>query len=110
MADNLADELERNIPLSEMIQTLRDELTVALRAGEGANILFDVEQVDLELQVKVGKSTQADGKLNIWVVGVGGAAGKTGESVHTFKLRLKPHAKDKAGPVQVSDTEKTIPG
>ena len=39
-----------------------------------------------------------------------GAAGKTGESVHTFKLRLKPHAKDKAGPVQVSDTEKTIPG
>ncbi len=55
MSDDLTDELGTNIPLSEMLQTLRTELQVAMRAGEGQPVRFDVGPVDLELQVRVAQ-------------------------------------------------------
>ncbi|GEM_PF-6845984 len=47
MARDLAEELERNIPLSEMIQTLRRELQVSMAVAKDEDPRFNVPEVEL---------------------------------------------------------------
>jgi hypothetical protein len=90
MAEDLQEELGKNIPLSEMIQTLRTELQVALSAGAGQSVHFEVEKVDLELKVAVKRVGKAKGGVKFWVISIGGEVGGESNMTHTFKIALAP--------------------
>lgn len=90
MADDLSQHLNRNIPLSEMIATLRQELSVAMENDPDSPLRFELESVDLELTVRMDRSQEASGKVGFWVVEGGGKAGSSTSDLHVFKLKLKP--------------------
>lgn len=81
--------------LAEVIQELRQSLAVASDEGEGQDIRFDVNTVEVELQVLVEKSVGGKGgsKLDFWVLGgvdaeLSGAYKKA--ATHKIKLNLTP--------------------
>lgn len=120
MSDDLSEELGKNIPLSEMIQTLRSELMVAMEMGAGKQLQFDVGEVELELQVKINREKSAGGGLKFWVLSGKAEAGRSDQTVHTFRLKLNPvkpgepksggaGKEREAGPVRISDRETQMP-
>lgn len=102
MSDDLGSALERNIPLFEMLQTLRSELAASLNAAKDRELRFRVEEVELELKLQVTKEREANGGLKFWVVAAGSKASSTQQDVHTFKLKLKPKLQC-GGELDVSD-------
>ena len=98
---DLTEDLNKNIPLSEMIESLRQELAVAVALGEGKSVQFAVDSAELEVEFVAKKSKEAGGGLGFWVVTAEGKAAVAEETKHRFKLNLKPL--DSAGkPVKVS--------
>ncbi len=97
MAPTLTDELDRNIPLYEMIQSLRQELKASIEAAKEEPLQFEVEEAELELRVTVKRDANIKGKIHFWVAKGEGNLGKTQEDVHVFKLKLKPVANDTKG-------------
>lgn len=89
---------ESAIPLADAIRQLREELRLAVEAGEGQDLRFGIEELQLEMQVLVtkGASAKAGGKggLRFWVLDAeasGEAAGKYESSrLQKITLKLKP--------------------
>jgi len=100
----MADPIE--VPLGEMIETLRQELQNAQRLGAGQDIAFEIDKVELELQVVVSRKRKADGKIAFWVVSAGGGLESGGETTHKFKLTLSPVSSRSGERLKVSGTPK----
>ena len=83
------------IPLAEMIQTLRRELETARQQARGEEIAFQMEKVELELEVALSRKTKGEGGIQFWVVKAGGEIEKSGATTHTFKLTLTPIGADR---------------
>jgi hypothetical protein len=106
MLDDLGATLERNIPLLEMIQTLRTELTAALNSAKDQALRFRVEEVELELKLQITKERENQGSLKFWVVAAGAKASSAQQDVHTFKIKLRPKLQGGGGDfgeLEVSD-------
>lgn len=78
------------VPLSDMIETLRQELQLSLERGSAHKVNFDVEKVELELKVAVSRKTRAEGGVAFWVLKLGAGGESQKDVAHTFKLTLKP--------------------
>jgi len=81
--------------LAEVIQELRQSLVTASAHGEVETIRFNVNSVEVELQMVVEKtgSLTGKGKFNFWVLGdVGAEASATykNSATHKIKLNLQP--------------------
>lgn len=90
------------IPLSDAIEALRDQLQTSMKAGDGKDLRFDILDLELELQTVVTREasgkTGGKGGIKFWLVS-GEAeseiAGKLGSSsVQTIKLKLRPLGSD----------------
>ena len=101
MADDLTEDLGTNIPLSEMIESLRQELAVAMAKGEGHAVRFEVGSAELEVELVAKRSKTGEGGVKFWVVTAKGKAGADDEVTHRFKLCLTPKGRD-GGPLAVS--------
>ncbi len=93
----------QKIPLSEMIQTLREELEAAQKESTKSNLKFETESVELELSVEVSKTASGKGGVKFWVIEAGGEYESQKSSTHKFKVVLKPKSKDTNGSFDVSD-------
>lgn len=78
------------IGLAELISNLRDELSLAMAAGEGEELRFGVGPVELEVTVAVTREGGPSAKLKFWVVELGGEAKLTSASTQRLKLTLTP--------------------
>lgn len=74
------------IGLAEAITALREELLLAIDAGEGTPMRFRLAPVELSLQVAVTK--EGSGKIGWHVLGLG--ASYESATTQTLKLRLEP--------------------
>lgn len=81
-----------DIPLSEMIRTLREELQGALNDGKGKGLQFSVDKIDLELKVAVTRQRHWGGAVMFGVINTDGGRERSREMVHTFRLSLTPAA------------------
>lgn len=90
------------IPLGEMIENLRQELQVAQAQGTGQPIVFEIDKVELELQMVVSRKKRGDGKIAFWVLSAGGGLESRGETTHKIKLSLSPVSSRSGGRVKVS--------
>ncbi|MBV9170657.1 MAG: hypothetical protein JOZ81_11285 [Chloroflexi bacterium] len=75
-----------SIGLADFIAQVRAELMQPEAESVNAPKLLMVEEV--ELQIQVGVTRQANGGLNVQVVQLGGSAKR--DDVHTVKVRLEP--------------------
>jgi hypothetical protein len=78
------------ILLSDLIEDLRQELQHAALRGAGQDLVFEIEKAELEVKVVVAKKSEANAKVQFWVVNAGGGYEHKGEATHTVKLTLLP--------------------
>lgn len=88
------------INLSDVVEQLRTDLLVAKREGEGSELRFALDSVEIELRVAVTKDIEGGAKAKFWVIEAGGK-GKFGDS-KTQTIRLKMTPKGPHGPVDIS--------
>jgi hypothetical protein len=108
MKDEDVDKPGPDIPLAEMIRTLRQELVSAQAHAENETIRFGLEKVELELKVVVSRTGKVRGGVEFWVISAGGDYEKKGESSHTIKLTLNAKDGQHGGEILLSNesTEK----
>jgi len=78
------------VELAELIEQLRAELTVAMRAGEGADLRFEIGPVELELSVAVDKEAKPGAKIKFWVVELGADVKTASHATQRMTLILDP--------------------
>lgn len=77
------------IPISDALQQLRDELRKAILEGENQDIIFTPKSIDVELGVSFSAEAKAGGGLKILaVIDISAGASATRESQHKVKLSL----------------------
>lgn len=82
--------MENAVELSEFIWQLRSELTRASLTGEGKEIRFTAESVELELTVGVEKSRDPGARMKLWVFELGGSLKRSESVTQKVKLTLRP--------------------
>jgi hypothetical protein len=101
----MTSQLRMPTGLADAIENLREELTDAVARGEGRDLRFDVDSVEIDLAIEAVKESGADGTLTFKVFGVGGdATGRHDQSLstsHRLKIALRPNRRGK--PIQVGD-------
>ncbi len=86
---------DSEIPLAEVIQQLRQELQTAIETAEGQGLRFEVQDLELEVQVLVTKGGSVKmgggGEVKFWVLGAKGEGEMAGkyESSRLQKVKLK---------------------
>jgi len=90
------------IGLKEAVVALRQELSESILAGANEKLQFEIGEILLQFQVEIEQSVDAWGKINIWVVEMGGGGSRATTSTHTVSIPLKPVYLDQQGPVRTS--------
>ena len=85
----------KRLELSDMMVGLREELKESQAKAQGEDLQFNVDTIDLEVQVTVSKEAKAGGKAKwrFWVLSeiegeVGAQIAK--ETIQTVRIRLSP--------------------
>jgi Trypsin-co-occurring domain 2 len=78
------------IELSTLINDLRDELERSVATAEGRAVQFELESVELEVEVAVEHTGEGGGKVRFWVAEIGAQAALNHGSTQRVKLALKP--------------------
>lgn len=86
--------MAQKLELAAVIKALREELVLAQRAGEGHDIRFTTNSIDVEFQTVVDYEVGAEGggKIKFWVLDIDAkGSGKYKRSqTHKIKLTLEP--------------------
>ncbi|MFL6122300.1 trypco2 family protein [Actinophytocola sp.] len=93
------------VELAEMIAQLRAELVEAMRAGDGAELRFELGPVELELTVAMSKEVKPGAKVRFLVVELGADAALASSSTQRIKLTLAPRRPGEPGPPTISGAE-----
>jgi Trypsin-co-occurring domain 2 len=105
---------QKDLSLGQLIWVVRRELEWARQVDENHPLRFDVGSVELDVEVEIGRTTSGKGGLSAMVVGVGGTADISRETLRgaTTKVHLVLTPRDTAGgkfDVSAHDTEPPPP-
>ena len=89
------------IGLPETIEAIRAELRTAVAQGDEEDLQFPIGGVQLEFQVGVTREASGEGRLNVWVLELGGSRGYTHESLQRVTLSLGAPVDAEGRPVRV---------
>lgn len=96
------------IRLSDAIENLRAELSLAHEMGKDQDIMFNLEEIELELDVVAETEGSTSAKVK-WFVFSGGVEGKM-KNAKTHKIKLNLQAVNKEGQsLRISRTVKERP-
>lgn len=76
------------IELATLLASLRSEIDRARLDSAGEDVRFRVDSIDLELQLMVEKSAEADAGVRFWVVSMGGKGSAKSTETHVIKMSL----------------------
>ena len=76
------------ISLSEAIEDLREELSLAQDAGNKSSLKFTISEIDLELQLVNSGKAKAEAKAGWGVLSLGGGGEVASSGTHKLKLKL----------------------
>ncbi len=96
------------VELSRMLVSLRKELGAAQQEGDGKDIRFAIDDVELELHLTVTKEAGAEAGVKFWVVNAETGGKVTSQSIQKIKLNLKPESLKpgpKGYPLKVDDVD-----
>lgn len=92
------NQLEGALPLADVVQQLREEITNAVDAADasGEDLRFRLDKIQLELEVGVTRAAKGESKAKFWVLefGVGGEVAKS--RTQKVVLELTPVAGETA--------------
>lgn len=93
-----------NIELSEMLGQLRKELQAAKLQGAGSDLKFQIEDIEIELQIGTTKGGKGGGGVKFWVYNAEAEVNASQAKTQKLKLKLKPVGRDEK-PIKVSDPD-----
>ena len=97
--------MAERVELAQLISQLRQELSAAIREGEGEDLRFELGPVELELTVAVSREAGPNAKVRFWVIELG-AEGKGGsQATQRITLTLDPRRRGVAGKPLISGSE-----
>lgn len=88
-----------------MIGQLRQELSAAIREGEGEDLRFELRPVELELTVAVSKEAGPNAKVRFWVIELGADGKAASQATQKITLTLDPRHRGVAGKPLISGSE-----
>ncbi|WP_314612225.1 trypco2 family protein [Streptomyces stackebrandtii] len=80
--------MSMDIELADLLASLRSELSRARLEAANEDVKFRIDSIDLELQVSVEKSAEANAGVKFWVASLGGKAGAKSGQTHTVRMTL----------------------
>ncbi|MEV6975616.1 trypco2 family protein [Kitasatospora sp. NPDC093806] len=83
-----------DIELADLLASLRAEINRARIDSRDQDVRFRIDSIDLELQVAVEKSAEADGGVRFWVVSLGAKGAAKAAHTHTVRLALSAETAD----------------
>ena len=89
------------VPIVQAIQTLRRELSKAIKSGNHEDLQFQLGPVELELQLVVTRGGSGEAGVQFGVVSGGIEGSVSREATHTVKLTLVPISPTKKNSEQV---------
>lgn len=102
---SLGGVVAERVELAQMISHLRQELSVAMREGEGEELRFELGPVELELTVAMSKEAGPNAKVRFWVVELGADAKVASQATQRITLTLDPRRRGVAGTPLISGSE-----
>jgi hypothetical protein len=80
--------MNTRLGLAEAVQSLRLELQESIYAGVGQDLLFEVGEIEIQLQVELVRETEEHIGIKAWVIetGIGGKGSTTRGHVITIPL------------------------
>ena len=91
-----------DLPLSQALNSLRDELMAAVDRGGDSWLRFAVKSVELELHVVATTGGEGKAGAGFWrVVTVGGSVSRSSEALHRVVLTLEPLRAGAEGPSEL---------
>ena len=82
------------IELADLIWQLRSELTRAMMTGEGKELRFRADVVELELTVAVEKSRDPKLAIKFWVLDASAGSKRAATTTQKLRLSLRPVSGD----------------
>lgn len=83
----------KSIELAEAIAHLRAQLQAAIKEGEGQELRFKIQEIDVELKCTVMRQAEAGAGVKFMVVNAKAGGKMSSEAVQTIKLRLTAASK-----------------
>lgn len=102
------DASESGIPLAKAIQDLRGELLKAVSEGQGKDLRFKLDPVELELSVGMTYTGGGNAGVKFWVLEIGAKGEVERATSHKLKLKLTPVDKD-GNQFMIRDTVDKMP-
>jgi hypothetical protein len=96
--------MTENVTVADAIKQLRAQLEEAQREGEGRELRFVAQSVEVELAIVFKTETEGGAGVKAWFLDVSGKAKSADETTHKVKLVLRPVGRD-GKPTLVSDKE-----
>jgi Trypsin-co-occurring domain 2 len=81
-------QVDSGIPLADLVNAVRAELETAAVNARGMQLQFEVQDVQLEVEVVASGTREAEGGLKLWVVNVGATGSKTSSATQKVTLKL----------------------
>ncbi|MGH3694545.1 MAG: trypco2 family protein [Pseudonocardiaceae bacterium] len=97
--------MAERVELAQVISQLRQELSVAMREGEGEELHFELGSVELELTVAVSKEAGPNATVRLWVVELGADAKVASQATQRIRLTLDPRRRGVAGKPLIAGSE-----
>ena len=83
-------ERESGIALADLVNAVRAELETAAINARGQQLQFEVQDVQLEVEVMTTGSREVAGGVKIWVLTIDAKGSKTDAATHKVMLKLSP--------------------
>lgn len=97
----MADRVE----LAQVISQLRQELSAAMREGEGEDLQFELGPIEVELTVALSKEAGPHAKVRFWVIELGADAKIASQATQRITLTLDPRRRGVTGKPLIAGSE-----
>ena len=89
----MADQ-QPGIPLADLIDAVRGELEAAALKAVDQKLQFEVQDVQLEVEIATTGTKGAEGGIKVWVVNIGAKGSKSDANTQKVTLKLGPVSTD----------------
>jgi len=97
------------IPLARMLADLRTELATAQAEGAEQSIVFEMQYIELELQMTTTQDAEVKGGVKFWVVNAEGGGKQSVVGGHTLKLRMRAKERGTGKSVEINSASTPMP-
>lgn len=95
----------KKIELAEMLTELRAQLLKARDEGADKTLKFEIADVEIEVQIATTKEAEGKGGVKFWVYNAEAGVAASEGTTQRLKLKLRPTGPD-GKPVYVSDNDR----